>query len=112
MPFKNVLEIKQQNGEKVDKKARYIRKHKPIFFLLEKIKLWPSRNGVLHGIRHLSRNGNYLVIETHCHEQIKVKISKNSRAARWLRNKWAERECPVCRIPAWKISKYVNTSFK
>ncbi|RJX24211.1 MAG: hypothetical protein C4554_09455 [Dethiobacter sp.] len=112
MPLKNVIEAKKQKGEKIDNKVRYIQKHKPIFSVLEKIKLWPSSSGILHGIKHLTRDGNYIVIETHCHEQIKVRISKNSRAARWLRNKWAERVCTVCRIPSWKVNKYLNTSFK
>ena len=33
---------------------RYYRKHVDFFRLLEKIKLWPSRNGTLHGIRSIT----------------------------------------------------------
>ena len=42
----------------------------------------------------------------------KIRDSKNSRAARWLRNKWFSRTCEKCGIPEWKIKKYSATVFK
>ncbi|MCL5980961.1 MAG: pyrrolysine--tRNA(Pyl) ligase small subunit [Firmicutes bacterium] len=96
-----------QNKEK----PRFIRKHKPIAGVLEKIKLWPARSGTLHGIKSITKEGNLLVIETHCHELLRVRESKNSRAARWLRNKWVGKICPACRIPDWKINKFARTFF-
>ena len=32
-------------------RKRYYRKKTELFLLLEKMKLWPSRTGILHGIR-------------------------------------------------------------
>ena len=40
-----------------------------------------------------------------------LRDSKNSRAARWLRNKWAATPCPQCGIPEWKLEKYAKTFF-
>jgi pyrrolysyl-tRNA synthetase-like protein len=93
-------------------KARYYRKQTPLFRLLEKMKLWPSRTGVLHGIKELDIRGSYAHITTHCNKQMVVHDSKNSRAARWLRNKWFVTACPSCRIPDWKLEKYNATHFK
>jgi len=112
MMLKVAVKTDDEAAKKEQKKLRYVQKHRPIFKILEKIKLWPSRSGVLHGIKTIEKDGNYMILETHCHEVIKVRISKNGRAARWLRNKWAERACARCRIPLWKISKYANTLFK
>jgi pyrrolysyl-tRNA synthetase-like protein len=41
-----------------------------------------------------------------------VNDSRNSRAARWLRNKWFKGVCGVRRIPEWKLEKYSSTQFK
>jgi len=93
-------------------KTRYYRKQVPLFRLLEKMKLWPSRRGVLHGIKELEIRGSYARITTHCNMHMVVHDSKHSRAARWLRNKWFVAACPHCRIPDWKLEKYNATHFK
>lgn len=90
---------------------RYYRKHVEFFPLLEKIKLWPSKNGILHGIRSMKIRGNYSEITTHCGQTFIINNSKSSRAARWLRNKWYRSTCPKCKIPMWKIKKYSTTGF-
>ena len=87
-------------------KARYYRKQIPLFRLVEKMKLWPSRRGILHGIKEFEERGSYAVIVTHCDKHMVVHDSKTSRAARWLRNKWYAEACPQCRIPEWKLQKY------
>lgn len=88
-------------------------KQTPLFQLLDKIKLWPSRQGVLHGIKVFEARGDSCAfIVTHCNEEIIIRNSKNSRAARWLRNKWYLRVCEKCAIPAWKVNKYSTTVFK
>lgn len=94
-----------------DSIKRYYRKHVDFFSLLNKIKLWPSRNGTLHGIKKITIKGKYAEVITHCGEKFVIKNSKNSHAARWLRNKWYRRTCKKCRIPAWKIEKYSTTCF-
>lgn len=82
-----------------------------LFRLIDKIKLWPSRKGVLHGIRTIERHGDTAIITTHCDRSFTAVNSRNSRAARWLRNKLFIRTCPACRIPEWKLEKFNATRF-
>ncbi|MDR3288318.1 MAG: hypothetical protein LBT22_02700 [Peptococcaceae bacterium] len=90
---------------------RYVRKHQGLFVMLDKIKLWPSRSGILHGIKSIEKNGGLAVITTHCDERFVVRDSRNSRGARWLRNRWHTNICPSCAVPAWKLEKYAATVF-
>ena len=92
-------------------KEEYYRKQTDFFLLLDKIKLWPSRQGLLHGIRDLEFKGNLAEVTTHCLRTFRVRSSKNSRAARWLRNKWYKSPCEKCQIPDWKLEKYAKTYF-
>ena len=92
-------------------KKRYYRKHTGLFLLLEQMKLWPAKSGILHGIREIEYRGDHAMITTHCGQQFTVRNSRHSRAARWLRNKWAQEACPKCRIPEWKLKKYSSTQF-
>jgi pyrrolysyl-tRNA synthetase-like protein len=93
-------------------KIRYFRKRVRLFNLIDKIKLWPSRTGQLHGIRTITVTGDTATLTTHCNKQFVIRNSLNSRAARWLRNKWAVTVCPACGVPAWKLEKYAATRFK
>jgi len=93
-------------------KKRYYRKRVRIFNLIDKIKLWPSRTGQLHGIRSIEIMGETARLTTHCNKEFFINNSLNSRAGRWLRNKWFVRVCPECRIPDWKLEKYSSTLFK
>jgi pyrrolysyl-tRNA synthetase-like protein len=101
------------SNKKVKKAAkRYYRKRVALFRLIDKIKLWPSRSGTLHGIRAIEKIGDQAQITTHCNKTFLANDSRNSRAARWLRNKWFKDVCPICRIPDWKLEKYSSTQFK
>jgi pyrrolysyl-tRNA synthetase-like protein len=93
-------------------KKRFYRKRVELFSLIDKIKLWPSRAGLLHGIRTVEKMGETARITTHCNKTFTVNNSRNSRAARWLRNKWFSGACPDCRVPEWKLAKYSSTQFK
>jgi len=93
-------------------KGRYYRKRVELFRLIEKIKLWPSRTGLLHGIQTIEKMGDIARITTHCNKTFLVNNSRNSRAARWLRNKWFAGACPDCRVPDWKLAKYSSTQFR
>ncbi len=90
-------------------KKRYYRKNVDFFKLVEKIKLWPSRTGTLHGIRSMTIRGNKAEIITHCNETFEIFNSKHSRAARCLRNKLFFQACSKCKIPDWKLKKYSVT---
>lgn len=92
-------------------RIQFYRKRVDLFNLLNKIKLWPSRTGVLHGIRTVERRGEQALITTHCGASFVVYNSRNSRAARWLRNKWHFKLCPKCGIPDWKLEKFQATRF-
>jgi pyrrolysyl-tRNA synthetase-like protein len=97
---------------KPDQHRVYYRKQVPLFRLIDKMKLWPSRKGILHGIRTLEIKGAYGLLRTHCNREMVIRNSKNCRAARWLRNKWFFKACEECAIPGWKIEKYSTTVFK
>ncbi|MFC2164415.1 pyrrolysine--tRNA(Pyl) ligase small subunit [Acidobacteriota bacterium] len=92
-------------------KEKYYRKQVDFFLLILKIKLWPSRSGLLHGIKDIAVQEEWAQITTHCNERFSVRHSKRSRAARWLRNKWYFEGCKKCQIPAWKVEKYKKTHF-
>jgi len=98
-------------GPKKEKK-RYVRKHEHLLNIIEKIKLWPSRLGILHGVKKIVVKGAYLEVVTHCNHVILVKNSRKGRAARWLRNKLYAKACPDCKVPEWKLRKFSATSFK
>lgn len=91
---------------------RYYRKRVELFRLIDKVKLWPSRRGILHGIRTIDIMGDQARITTHCNRTFMVANSRNSRAARWLRNKWFKGVCSTCGIPDWKLEKYSLTQFR
>jgi pyrrolysyl-tRNA synthetase-like protein len=91
---------------------RYYRKRVELFRLIEKIKLWPSRKGLLHGIKAIEITGAQARVTTHCNKTFMITNSRNSRAARWLRNKWFRGVCGTCGIPEWKLAKYSSTYFK
>ncbi|HCY88276.1 MAG TPA: hypothetical protein DHV36_24275 [Desulfobacteraceae bacterium] len=93
-------------------KKRFYRKRVRLFNLISKIKLWPSRKGSLHGIRTIDVTGNQARLMTHCNKEFVISNSLNSRAARWLRNKWFVKVCPDCRVPDWKLEKYSSTLFR
>lgn len=93
-------------------KQRTYRKHQYLFALISKMKLWPSRKGILHGIRSLEISGDHAVITTHCGKTFTVRDSKTSRASRWLRNKIVADPCPQCGVPDWKLKKYQGTVFR
>jgi len=91
---------------------RYYRKRVELFRLIDKIKLWPSRKGLLHGIKTIEIMGDQARITTHCDKRFLITNSRNSRAARWLRNKWYKGVCGDCRVPEWKLAKYSATYFR
>ena len=93
------------------KKKKVFRKGEDLFYLIDRIKLLPSRKGILHGVRSVKCRGNVMTIITHCNQKVCVRCSNNSRLARWLRNKWYEKPCQSCRVPGWKLEKYSRTSF-
>lgn len=101
--------ITATDADKQDTKKRYYRKNFLFFKLVEKLKLWPSRTGILHGVKSVEVNGKVATITTHCGETFTVWDSRTSRAARWLRNKWCASSCSRCKIPQWKIEKYSAT---
>lgn len=105
----SVALVKEPSVEAVNKKKKYYRKNVDFFKLVEKIKLWPSRSGILHGIKSIKITGEIAEIITHCDEKFVVWNSRNSRAARWLRNKWCVCGCKACKIPQWKLEKYTRT---
>ena len=93
-------------------RKRYERKDQSLYGLVDKIKLWPSRTGILHGIKELTYQEGLLSITTHCGEQFQAYDSRHSRSSRWLRNRFVTKPCPKCKVPEWKLKKYSNTEFR
>ncbi|MDH5734468.1 MAG: pyrrolysine--tRNA(Pyl) ligase small subunit [Candidatus Bathyarchaeota archaeon] len=77
-----------------------------LFSLVKKVKLWPSQNGILHGVEKVESLGRFIRLITYCGRTILVKDSRRSRAARWLRNRLMVTVCKDCHIPEWKIKRY------
>jgi len=102
----------EKEKRKKDYAPRYYRKRVELFLLIDKIKLWPSRKGVLHGIKSVVKSGNTAEITTHCGKHFRIFNSRNSRAARWLRNKMYHQVCEKCGIPQWKLEKFSSTRFR
>lgn len=92
-------------------KKRYYNKQVDFFRLVNKMKLWPSRKGFLHGVKNFKELGSYAELTTHCNETFMIRNSRKSRGARWLRNKWHAKPCKKCNIPSWKLEKYSSTVF-
>lgn len=90
---------------------RIVRKHGEPYAIIEKIKLWPSKTGLLHGVRSIRLKGGTMEIHTHCGQTALVRNSRTGRVARHLRNKQFEKPCPRCRVPGWKIEKFEETVF-
>jgi pyrrolysyl-tRNA synthetase-like protein len=88
-----------------------VRRHSEPYTIIEKIKLWPSKTGLLHGVRSVRLKGGTIEIHTHCGQTARVRNSRTGRVARHLRNKQFAQPCPRCRIPAWKIEKFEDTAF-
>jgi len=101
----------QSEGKDKRHKKIYYRKRVELFMLIDKVKLWPSRNGILHGIKSIEKMGDHALVTTHCNEKFIINNTRNSRAARWLRNKWFLTACEKCNIPDWKLKKYALTYF-
>ena len=99
-------------GKTKPAKKRFYRKRVELFRLIEKIKIWPSRKGLLHGIKVIEVFGDQARITTHCNKTFMINNSRNSRAARWLRNKWFKGVCKDCGVPQWKLEKYAATQFR
>lgn len=106
-----MADIPEKVPKKKEERKRYYRKRVDFFRLLQKMKLWPSRKRILHGIKSIKITGNQALITTHCGETFTVYNSKNSRAARHLRNKWDMQICRACNVPSWKIEKFKSTRF-
>jgi pyrrolysyl-tRNA synthetase-like protein len=92
-------------------KKRTVRRHADPYSIIAKIKLWPSKAGIIHGVRSVRLKSGTVELQTHCGQTIRMRNSRNSRVARHLRNKVFERPCPQCRIPSWKLDKFDETTF-
>ena len=106
------MDRREETQEKSKRQKKiYYRKRVELLLLIDKLKLWPSRTGVLHGIKSMEIIGDQAIVITHCGREFTVNDSRNSRAARWLRNKWFRAGCEKCAIPQWKLDKYSATFF-
>jgi pyrrolysyl-tRNA synthetase-like protein len=104
--------VKSKPAGKKKEKKTYFRKREELYEVLNKVKLWPSRSGTLHGLKSVVWKASFIDLTTHCGQKVRIKNSKTSRVARWLRNKWYVKPCPRCKVPVWKLEKFSLTSFQ
>jgi pyrrolysyl-tRNA synthetase-like protein len=79
-----------------------------LYNLVAKVKLWPSKSGVLHGVRSVENLGIKLRIITYCGDVILLKNSRRGRGHRWIRNRYEATTCHRCGIPSWKIERFLK----
>lgn len=84
----------------------YRERNKSLYKMVEKIKLWPSRTGTLHGVRELRKEGDWVVVSTHCGCTLRTRDSKNGRALRQLKQRNYKHACKKCDVPRWKMKKF------
>jgi pyrrolysyl-tRNA synthetase-like protein len=76
------------NPKKTKKPAkRFYRKRVELFRLIDKIKLWPSRNGILHGIKTIEKMGDQAQITTHCNKTFTSTQFKRHFGSRLIKDK-------------------------
>ncbi len=89
-------------------RAKYQRRHMRLFEAVDKIRLWPSRSGRLHGVKNVQVNGEWIILTTHCGLIFRIRNSNNGRGVRQLKNRWYKEVCKRCGVPNWKIEKYTR----
>jgi pyrrolysyl-tRNA synthetase-like protein len=87
---------------------KLIKRNKSLYDVLDKVKLWVSRTGTLHGIRTITYHGEWIDITTHCGREIRVHDSKRGRGKRQLEYRYYKKVCRECKVPDWKIAKYTK----
>ena len=90
--------------------AKLAQRRQHLFPLVDKVKLWPSRSGCLHGVRSLKLEGDWISIETHCGEEFRVHNSKSARGKRQIKHGYYRKVCRKCGIPDWKIDKFKQSA--
>jgi len=88
--------------------SKYRLRNAGLYTTVNKIKLWPSRSGILHGVKEIKGSGEWIIISTHCGENLRIRDSKNGRGIRQLKNKYYRKVCKKCGVPSWKIEKYAK----
>jgi pyrrolysyl-tRNA synthetase-like protein len=79
---------------------------KSVSILVNELGFFVSRSGRLHKMSSITGYGDYLKLYTECGQCIIVRDSCQSRAARWLRNKWMKKPCRGCKIKAGDLSRF------
>ena len=90
--------------------AKLVQRRRHLYMLVDKVKLWPSRTGCLHGVRSVDMQGDWVIIETHCGELFRVRNSKSGRGKRQIKHGYYRSVCKKCRIPQWKLDKYKQST--
>jgi pyrrolysyl-tRNA synthetase-like protein len=83
-------------------------KRVPLLDLVKKINLWVSKKGTLHGVKEIEERGSFIIVRTHCNAVSRGRNSKNSRRARWLRQRRYITPCKKCKIPDWKLKRFAG----
>jgi len=65
MNSRTLLHLRATGAPRGAATKRTVRRHSEPYALIEKIKLWPSKTGVLLGVRSVKLKGGMMEIQTH-----------------------------------------------
>lgn len=82
------------------------KRKKSVSTLVNELGFFVSRSGRLHKTSSITRHGDYLKLSMKCGQCIIIRDSRQSRATRWLRNKWMKKPCRGCKIKTEDLSRF------
>jgi len=83
-----------------------LEKKRSVSSLVGELGFFVSRSGSLHKVSSMAEQGDYLEISMKCGQCIIVRDSRQSRATRWLKNKWMRKPCRGCKIKSGDLSRF------
>jgi pyrrolysyl-tRNA synthetase-like protein len=83
-----------------------LEKKRSVSSLVDELGFFISRTGRLHKVSSMVEQGYYVRLSMKCGQCTIVRNSRQSRATRWLRNKWMRKPCRGCKIKSGDISRF------
>ena len=84
-----------------------LEKKRSVSSLVNELGFFISRSGRLHKVSSMVEQGDYLKLSMKCGQCIIVRDSRQSRATRWLKNKWMKKPCRGCKIQSGDLSRFI-----
>ncbi|MCP8307830.1 MAG: hypothetical protein H3Z52_01050 [archaeon] len=84
-----------------------LEKKRSVSSLVNELGFFVSRSGRLHKVSSIVEHGDYVKLLMKCGQCIIVRDSRQSRATRWLKNKWMRKPCRSCKIKSGDLSRFM-----